>query len=236
MYSLKLTGIREAKLYMSELGKSGPFLTSHMINGMLPKTRKYLGQQAKTKLDQGATVFTRKSALRYDKALIKKGNVGRIYWTEDAFFMEEVIRGGQKKSRKNRLPEPNTKNFRLDRHGNIPQNFQQQVSIRQTVGVPRAKLRAKYKRTTGKNIIPRGSDRRFKNILLFKPRNKYGVKPGIYRKQRDGSLKILIGYYRRQRNQDKQWDAGKDAVTNFNRLAPAQFRKSYAYWNKRRRR
>lgn len=247
---LRLEGLKEAKTFVHEIGKSGPFITSHMINGMLPKTRKFLGTVAKAKLSKGswgsgAETFTAKTALKYDKALIKKNNVGRIYWDKDAFYMEEVIRTGTKRARNNYIAEPTKKSI-TNKFGNIRKNFQQQVGLRRKIkryGPHLARKTSRYLTTSGKQI-PLGNENSYKKLMLITPEDyrragEEGPKPGIYRRRKAGKktkLTSLIVYRAKMRQQNMKWNAGKDAVGNFNRLAPAQFRKSYAYWNKRRRR
>ncbi len=234
--SIDLKGIKDAKHLITVMGRSGPFITSHMITQLLPKVRKYFGSRAKRTLDKGATAFTAKTALRYDKPKLKMGNRGTLYWTKDAFYMEEVIRGGKKNARNRIIPEPDTRNFRLDKHGNIPKNFQQQVSVRhrnKPRSVQRAKLRAKYQNSSKKNIIPTGSDRRFKNIFYQDKPIRAKWPAGIYRRDRNGRLKVLIAYKTRSRQQDQKWDATKDGIKYVSNNLNNQFRKSFGYWQQR---
>lgn len=238
-----LSDIREAKRFVRAIGPSGAFITSHMITQLLPKARKYLGQRAKVALKDGATRWTTHTALRYEKPQVKKDNTGKIFWVKDAFYMEEVIRGGKKKGRNKFIPEPNTKKFRLDKYGNIPQNFQQQVSVRSGTS-PHNKVgmelkRKHYLQKNKKNIIPKGSDRRFKGIMLIKQPFQIGnqkLPAGIYRRNKKGNLDLLIAYKRQERfNQRKPWEATEDVITYFNNNINNQFRKSFAYWNRRER-
>jgi hypothetical protein len=236
MARIDMTGIREAKRFVDVIGKSDRFITSHMISQLLPKSRKFIGAQAKAKLKDGATNFVAKSHLRFKRPLIKKDNMGSLFWDKEAYFMEEVIRGGTKRARNRRIPEPNTKNFRLDKQGNIPQNFQQQVSVRSGTApksVQRAKLRAKYKRKSGKSIIPSGSDRRFNNIFFQKEPINSQLPAGIYRRDRRGKLKLLIGYKRQNREQRQIWDAGSQALKYVQNNINNQFRRSFVYWQGR---
>ena len=233
---INLEGIRDAKHLIGVMGKSGPFITSHMITQLLPKIRKHFGAQAKRKLKDGATNFTAKSALRYERPKLKKGNVGSLYWTKDAFFMEEVIRGGKKGARNKYIPEPDTGNFRLDKYGNIPKNFQQQVGVRhknKPRSVQRAKLRAKYQNSSKKNIIPSGSDRRFKNIFYQEEPINSKLPAGIYRRDRNGRLKVLIAYKRKTRDQEMKWNAQADGIKYVQNNLNNQFRKSFGYWQQR---
>lgn len=236
MARINMDGIKEAKKFVDAIGKSDRFITSHMISQILPKSRKYIGAQAKAKLKDGATNFVAKSHLRFQRPLIKKDNKGTLFWDKEAYFMEEVIRGGTKRARNRRIPEPNTKNFRLDKFGNIPQNFQQQVSVRSGTparSVQRAKLRSKYKRKSGKSIIPSGSDRRFANIFLQQEPINSKLPAGIYRRDRRGRIKLLIGYKRENRSQRQIWDAGSQALKYVQSNINNQFRRSFVYWQGR---
>ena len=239
-----LEGIRGAKGFVKSIGPSGAFVTSHMITQLLPKAKKYLGQRAKVSLKDGATRFTSHTALRYEKPQVKKDNTGKLFYIKDAFYMEEVIRGGKKKGRNKYIPEPNTKKFRLDKYGNIPQNFQQQVSVRSGTSehnkIGMELKRQHYLRKNKKNVIPKGSDRRFKGIMLIKQPFQIGkgetLPAGIYRRNKKGNLDLLIAYKRQERfNKRKPWEATEDVITYFNNNINNQFRKSFAYWNRRER-
>jgi hypothetical protein len=99
--------------------------------------------------------------------------------------------------------------------------------------VQRAKLRAKYKRKSGKSIIPSGGDRRFNNIFLQKEPINNSLPAGIYRRDRRGKLKLLIGYKRENREQRQVWDAGAQALKYVQNNINNQFRRSFAYWKGR---
>ena len=222
---------------IERMAKNGAFATSWAINQVIPRTQRWLKGRMNTKLEGGALGFT-KSGLQYEKAQykasnlkLKKQNSAVIFFAKNRFYMKEVIKGGTKKARNKRLPEPIKKNIRLTKAGNIPRNFQQQAILAtKNTGVKRAKLIAKGR--LSKNV-----SKRFKDIWVGTPAPPLKGPFGIYKNDKKGGPpKLMVMYKRQQRKQRQIWDASDEAFRYAMRLFPVAMKMSYNKYMKPRRR
>lgn len=226
----------EVTLFTENIKKKAAFTTSWAINRVIPRTTKYLKNKMNTELEGGAVGFT-KSGLQYDKASYKSSNLktrsantGVIYFEKKRFYMKEVIRGGTKRARNKRIPEPISKNIRLTKAGNIPRNFQQQAIANQTQGFKRLSHYTKKKRNgrTVGPVLKSTSRKRFKDIWVGTPQPPLKGPYGIYKNDKKGGPpKLMVMYKRGKRQQKKIWDAEAAAHKHFMRLIPAAMQMSY---------
>lgn len=214
----------DVTLFTENIKRKAPFATSWAINKVIPRTTKYLKNRMNTELEGGAVGFT-KSGLQYEKANYKSSNIktrsantGVIFFEKKRFYMKEVIRGGTKRARNKKIPEPITKNIRLTKAGNIPRNFQQQAIKATRVSGPQI---------SNKNRRQRGIKRnRFEDIWVGTPTT--GGPYGIYKNDKKGGPpKLMVMYKRGKRQQKKIWDAEAAAHKHFMRLIPAAMQMSY---------
>lgn len=216
----------DVTLFTENIKRKAPFATSWAINKVIPRTTKYLKNRMNTELEGGAVGFT-KSGLQYEKANYKSSNIktrsantGVIFFEKKRFYMKEVIDGGKKRARNKRIPEPNPRNMRLTKAGNIPRNFQQQAIKATRVSGPQI---------SNKNRRQRGIKRnRFEDIWVGTPARPLKPIKGIYKNDKKGGPpKLMIAYRRNYRKQRKIWDARTQAHKHFMRLIPTAMQMSF---------
>lgn len=198
------------------LTKQTPFATSVAVNRSLSKTRDHIKSEMDNYIEGGPTPFTR-NGMRVFPTSVNDMRGGIVFVAikgdrdKTREYMQELMKGGEKKAFRRKLPEPEIENLKrfapsfFTARGNIKRSFYKQArnkgNKKYFIGAPKR----------GKGHWPSDS--------------MYGI---WKRDKENGRLHIMVYLSRPKRRQRQTFPAPEIAENFFTQQVRAEFRDAYA--------